>query len=279
MERIFCACAPGLEPLLAAELRALGLAAAETPGGADAEGEDAAALACLGARLADAVKLRGPRGSLDAAGAPLFRRGWRARVGAAPLRETLAAGLLAAAGWRGDAPLLDPMCGSGTIAIEAALVAARRPPGEGRTFAFERWPGHDPARTAALRARLAAGARAPPHPILASDRTQGALRLAQKNAAAAGVSGAVSFARADAALAPVPPGTGALVVNPPYGERLGDAEAAFAALARLLDRLPGWTAALLAPERGPGRLLAREPAVQLPIRNGGLRCRLLVYRP
>jgi putative N6-adenine-specific DNA methylase len=189
MERVFAACTPGLEPVLARELGALGLAAAAVPGGAEASGEDAVAIACLGSRVADAVALRlydGPeRGldralaearralggtaplavrrreghatvSADAAGAPLFKRGWRARVGAAPLRESLAAGLLLAAGFDGGEPFLDPMCGSGTLALEAAAIAARRAPGAGRRFAFEGWPGHDPARTGAVRARLAA---------------------------------------------------------------------------------------------------------------------------
>ena len=215
-QRLFAACAPGLEPYLAAELAELGLAARAVPGGAEAEGEDALALACVGSRLADAVAARlfeGPEAdlgqalsgararfgrsaplavrkagasvtlSLDAAGAPLFRRGWRARVGAAPLRESLAAGMLRSAGYTGEEPLLDPMCGSGTIALEAYALATRRPPGQGRRFAFEDWPGHDARRTARVRARLAAAVRPAPAPISASDRNAGVLRLAAKNLA------------------------------------------------------------------------------------------------
>src|SRR5689334_15785459 len=218
-ERIFCACAPGLEPVLARELAQLDLAARAVPGGAEAEGEDAAALACLASRVADAVLLRLWEGPADrlaegkgAAGAPLFRRGWRARVGAAPLRESLAAGILLACGFDGERPALDPMCGSGTIAIEAALVAGRRAPGLGRSFAFERLPGHDAARTEQLRAHLAARARPVPVPIHASDRNAGALRLAQKNARAAGVEDAIAFARADAATLVPPPGPGLCAV-------------------------------------------------------------------
>jgi putative N6-adenine-specific DNA methylase len=278
VDRIFCACSPGLEPFLADELRALGLEARAVAGGAEAGGEDAVALACIGSRLADAVKLRTRRGSLDAAGEPLFRRGFRPRVGAAPLRETLAAGLLAVAGWDGSRPLLDPMCGSGTIPIEAALLAARRAPGLHRRFEFESWPGHDARRTAAVRARLAAGQRAPPAPIHASDRNAGALRLARRNAADAGVETAVRFERADAAAAPVPPAPGALVVNPPYGARLDDALPAWAALRALLDRLPGWRAVVLAPSRRLEDRLGREPESELEVRNGGLRCRVLRFR-
>ena len=153
--------------------------------------------------------------SVDAAGEPLHRRGWRARIGAAPLRETLAAALLRVAGWNGDRPFLDPMCGSGTLAIEAALMAARRAPGLDRTFAFERFPGHDARRTARLRERLRAEARPVTVPIHASDRNMGVLRLAQKNAAAAGVEAVVRFERADAATAlPPPGGAGALRRQP-----------------------------------------------------------------
>jgi putative N6-adenine-specific DNA methylase len=311
-ERIFAACAPGLEPTLERELSALGLSARAVPGGAEAEGEDAVALACLGSRVADAVALRlyqGPpaglpaarrearhrfgeeaplavrrRGgeatlSLDAAGAPLFKRGWRARIGAAPLRESLAAGILLACGHDGNAPFLDPMCGSGTLAIEAALMAARRAPGMGRSFAFERWPGQDAARTERLRARFRAAERDPPAPIHASDRNGGAVRLAARNAAAAGVTGALKVERADAARVVPPPGAGLCCVNPPYGLRLGDdAPDAWRALAALLPRLAGWGLGVLAPERGLEKILGIEPAEVLPVRNGGLACRLLRYR-
>lgn len=310
-QRLFAACAPGLEEILAGELRGLGLTARAVPGGAEASGDAALALVCLGSRAADAVALRvfeGPEReltaalaaarrrfgagaplavrrqggaatvSLDAAGAPLYKRGWRARVGAAPLRESLAAGLLLAAGYDGSRPLVDPMCGSGTFAIEAAALAGRRAPGLGRTFAFERWPGHDLAATAAVRSRLAALARAPAAPIHASDRNGGALRLAQKNASAAGLEAFIRFARCDAAAAALPSGPGLLIVNPPYGLRLAEeVEVAWRALGALLSRAPGWRAAVLAPDRPLERLLPGDPARVLRVRNGGLPCRLLLY--
>jgi putative N6-adenine-specific DNA methylase len=308
-ERIFCACAPGLEPVLARELADLGLSARPVPGGAEASGEDAAALACLASRASDAVLLRlwegpaaGLRGgkreaaraagplplavrvagdratvSVDAAGAPLFRRGWRARVGAAPLRESLAAGILLACGWDGAGPFLDPMCGSGTLAIEAALIAARRAPGLARAFAFERLPGHDPARTARLRAALAARERPVTAPVLASDRNGGAVRLAARNAAAAGMGEIVRIARADAASVVPPRGPGLCAVNLPYGVRL-EARGAREALAALVPRLRGWDLAVLAPARGEDPLPL--PTVSgLRLSNGGLACRLLRYRP
>jgi putative N6-adenine-specific DNA methylase len=308
--RIFAACAPGLEAVLARELRGLGLEASAVPGGAEASGEDALPLACVGSRVADAVALRlfeGPeralgralaearrrfgaraglavrrhRGratvSLDAVGEPLYKRGWRARVGAAPLRESLAAGMLLEAGYDGSEPFLDPMCGSGTLALEAAAIAARRAPGVGRRFAFELWPGHEPARTAAVRARLGRLERAPAAPVHASDRNAGALRLARKNAAAAGLDAFIRFERSDAAALAPPAGAGLLAVNPPYGVRLAeDAGAAWRALASLLGRLPRWRAVVLAPDRALERLLPRLPARVVRVRNGGLACRLLV---
>ena len=311
MERIFAACAPGLEPMLARELVALGLDGRAVPGGAEASGDDALALACVGSRVADAVALRlfaGPerdlgaalasarrrfgRGadlavrrdaglatvSLDAVGEPLYKRGWRARVGAAPLRESFAAGVLLAAGYNGTEPFLDPMCGSGTLALEAAGIATRRAPGRSRHFAFEAWPGHDADRTRAVRARFAALEREPAAPIHASDRNAGALRLAQKNAAAANVDAFIRFERQDAATLPPPPGPGLLAVNPPYGVRLAeDVASAWRSLASLLSRLPGWRAVVLAPDRGLERLLARDPARVVRVRNGGLACRLLVF--
>jgi putative N6-adenine-specific DNA methylase len=302
-----------VEGVLAAELAALGLSARAVPGGAEAEGTDAAALACLACRTADSVLLRlweGPARDLaagrrearrlvgggvelrtrrdgdraivsaDAAGAPLFRRGWRARVGAAPLRETLAAAILLYCGWNGDRPFLDPMCGSGTIAVEAALIAARRAPGLGRSFAFERFARHDAARAERLRARLAALERPVAVPIHASDRNAGALRLAARNAAAAGVSGALRLSREDAARASPPPGTGLCATNPPWGVRLDEAAPdAWRALGVLLARLPGWDVAVLGPDRGYERLLPIAPVSVLPLRAGGAACRLLRYAP
>jgi putative N6-adenine-specific DNA methylase len=311
-QRIFAACAPGLEPALARELSALGLEARATAGGVEASGPDAWAIACLGSRAADAVKARlwegpaagipaarralardlpgvalearteGARATLsaDAAGSPLFKRGWRARVGAAPLRESLAAGLLLELGFDGSGPFLDPMCGSGTIAIEAALLAARRAPGLGRTFAFEAWPGHDAARTDAVRERLDALARPAPAPVLASDRNGGAVRLATRNAEAAGVRATIRIERLDAGDVQPPRGPGTCLVNPPYGIRLDrDVEASWRALATLLPRLRGWTVGVLAGDPGLGRLLPGRPTRTLDVRNGGLRCRLLVHHP
>jgi putative N6-adenine-specific DNA methylase len=311
-QRIFAACAPGLEPVLARELDGLGLSARAVAGGAEAVGRDAWALACLGSRAADAVKARlweGPASgvlaarrelahrmpgvalesrregdgatlSADAAGAPLFKRGWRARVGAAPLRESLAAGLLLELGYDGTLPFLDPMCGSGTIAVEAALLAGRRAPGLGRTFAFESWPGHDAARTGDVRERLSALSRDPPAPVLASDRNGGAVRLAGKNAEAAGMERFVRVERRDAAGVSPPPGPGVCLVNPPYGIRLDrEVEESWLSLGSLLARLSGWTVGVLSGDLAVTRSLPGKPVRTLEVQNGGIRCRFLAYIP
>lgn len=125
--------------------------------------------------------------SADSSGALLHQRGWRASGGHAPLRETLAAAVLRAAGYRGAEPLLDPLCGSGTIAIEGALVARRRAPGIGRRFAFQDWPGYDAKAFAALLDEARSQELPSTPPIVASDIDAGAVQVARDNAARAGV--------------------------------------------------------------------------------------------
>lgn len=163
--------------------------------------------------------------SLDSSGALLHQRGYRLASGKAPLRETLGAALVMASGWEPGTPLVDPFCGSGTLAIEAAMLARRLPPGRGRPFAFERWPLVDPSVVA--RVRDEARARTLPSavaPIIASDRDAGAIEAAMANAERAGVAGDITFiVRAVSHLMP-PPGLhrpGAVVTNPPYGVRVG----------------------------------------------------------
>lgn len=223
--------------------------------------------------------------SADASGALLHRRGWRQAVAKAPLRETLAAGMLLSVGYDGSAPLLDPCCGSGTIAIEAALLARRLAPGRHRSFAFERWPSFDPAAWRALLAEADAAAlpRAP-HPIVASDRDAGAVEAARANAERAGVAADVDVRHAPLSAVEPPAGDrGWLVTNPPYGKRVGDAEALGALWTRLgqygAQRVPGWTLGVLAADaRLAGTLETSYGAaldVALATSNGGLPVRVL----
>lgn len=186
--------------------------------------------------------------SVDASGDLLHRRGYRAETGKAPLRETLAAALLLGSGWAADVALLDPFCGSGTIPIEAALIARRIAPGASRRFAFMRWPAYDEHLWADVLAAAAAQSlpRAPV-PILGSDRDRGATAASIANAERAGVAGDVVFeTRAISAIEP-PAASGLLATNPPYGVRLGERRRLrdlYARLGQVVARHPGWAAAM-----------------------------------
>jgi putative N6-adenine-specific DNA methylase len=161
----------------------------------------------------------------DTSGDALFKRGWREDTGEAPLKETLAAAMLAAAGWRGraeDGPLFDPCCGAGTIAIEAAQIACGIAPGALRPFAFERWLPFRPQLPAwrELQRQAAQRVHAPAVAVFAGDVSFRMTDFAARNAERAGVRQAIEFKTADALqrLPPAPAGT--LMLNPPYGERI-----------------------------------------------------------
>jgi putative N6-adenine-specific DNA methylase len=220
--------------------------------------------------------------SVDLAGERLHLRGWRKEGGAAPLRETLAAGILRLAGWRVDEPFLDPMCGSGTLPIEAALIATATAPGLGRTFAFESWPAFDAAGWAALVAEARAAARMSPAPIIrGSDRHRGAIGSATRNAERAGMANIVSFERVDVADLMPPPGMapGLLVTNPPYGGRIGGRREDVAGIYRslgqtLAERFGGWRCFVLTPHRALAEATGLSVDEGLPLDNGGIRVRL-----
>ena len=231
------------------------------------------------------LRLQGSEGtvSIDTSGALLYLRGYRQEVGRAPLRETLAAGVLLLAGYEGEVPLLDPMCGSGTLVIEAALISLRRAPGERRAFAFERFPSHLPAQWAALKQAEREKARACAQPLFASDLHSGALGTARRNARRAEVLEHLKLERADAtALLPPTsaPARGLVVANLPYGIRVGE-RSELGALHRqfgaaLRRGFSGWRFALLTAEEKAEREvgLACDRIVELS--NGGIRCRLLI---
>lgn len=191
--------------------------------------------------------------SLDSSGEHLHRRGYRLAGAKAPLRETLAAALLIASEWDPRTPLVDPFAGSGTIGIEAALLARGIPPGLDRDFSFRHWPGWVPAvwNEVLVEARAGVLARAPA-PILLADRDAGAVEAARQNAERAGVAADLECRRAAISELESTPGTGALVSNPPWGVRIGEQRALrdlYARLGQILEqRFPGWRATLLLPE-------------------------------
>jgi len=219
--------------------------------------------------------------ALDSTGEPLAHRGYRPRGGPAPLSETLAAGMLMIAGYDGSRPLLDPMCGTGTIAIEAALLATRTAPGLQRRFACERWsfvPAHllRDERAAARELRQPA-----PQPVVASDHDRRAVAATRHNAAAAAVAEAVRVERRDLSEL-VPPGPGSMVVtNPPYGVRLGDVVALRGLYRSIGDalktRAAGCTAWLLVGDRELAGEVGLRPQRRVVLFNGPIECRLLRF--
>jgi putative N6-adenine-specific DNA methylase len=222
--------------------------------------------------------------SIDSSGALLHRRGWRLEAGRAPMRETLAAGILALCEYDPALPLVDPMCGSGTMVIEAAAMAHRLAPGAGRDFAFERWPMFEQAAWDKVRAFDMAGACSPAA-IVASDRDARAVEMAGRNAARARVDGDIRFATADFGKGKVPSPPGLVIINPPYGRRLGQRQQALR-LGRsigqtLAMRYQGWRAAVLCPDAAFVAALAagarRKPIKTPMLRNGGLRVTLALW--
>ncbi|MHC4920320.1 MAG: THUMP domain-containing class I SAM-dependent RNA methyltransferase, partial [Planctomycetota bacterium] len=215
-------------------------------------------------------------------GESLHKRGWRPIQVKAPLNEALAAGLLILSGWDRKTPLVDPMCGAGTFLIEAACMAADRAPGLQRIFAFEAWPDLDRRLWQQLRRDAERRAQDQIQTTLTgADHHGGALALARQGALAAGVADMIRFHHCDVrdfvptARAPH------VMVNPPYGQRLGDAEQARAAwdgLGNFLhQRCQGGRAFVLCGDRNLSRLLGLRASRRLPVRNGPIDCRLLCY--
>ena len=238
---------------------------------------------------------------IDLSGEALFKRGWRDAKGEAPLKETLAAAMLAAAGWQGreeDGPLFDPCCGAGTIAIEAAQIACGIAPGIQRRFAFERLLPFKPHQAAwrEMQRETKARVHAPKVPLFAGDVSFRMTDFAARNAERAGVAKAIEFKTADALQRHAPAPHGTLMLNPPYGERIGakgqgtdrtqgqafegggtPAEF-FSTLAGHWKRhYAGWTAWVLSPEMKLPSLMRLKESRRVPMWNGPIECRLFRF--
>ncbi len=220
--------------------------------------------------------------SRDTTGTTLHKRGYREAMVKSPLNESLAAGLLALTGWNGAVPLADPMCGSGTFPIEAAMMAARRAPGLLRDrWPFLAWPDHEPSVWAA--ACEEARARALPDPALpiyGADHHGGALDLARKSARAAGVERWIRFSECDIADFVADPLPQCIVLNPPYGERLEagvDLHPLYRKIGTALRRFPGATAWVLAADGALAVRIGFRATEQIKILNGALECRFYRY--
>lgn len=220
--------------------------------------------------------------SLDTSGALLHKRGFKEAVAKAPLRETFAALLLRQCGYDGTETVYDPMCGSGTFVIEAAEIAARLAPGRARSFAFEHLATFDAARWQALREAAHAKAMTPAVRAYGSDRDPNAIAMSRANAARAGVAGVTAFEPRSIGTAGPPGGPpGLVILNPPYGTRIGDRKklnALYRAIgARLREAFAGWRVGMITSEPA----LAKATGLPFlppgpPVPHGGLR--ITLYR-
>ncbi|MDZ4693813.1 MAG: THUMP domain-containing protein [Deltaproteobacteria bacterium] len=207
---------------------------------------------------------------LDLAGPALHRRGYRVAMTDAPLKETLACAVLALGQVTAEKAFLDPMCGSGTFAIEQAMRARRMAPGLGRTFAFERWPSQEHIP---LWKDLCEAARAEilpdcPAPIFASDQDGNAIAAARRNAQVAGVEKDIAFAVKECSQATPPAAEGTVCFNPPYGERVVAQN--FRPIARALSMFWGWYVVVISPERFLQPHLGQAAMFCHRLSNGGL---------
>ncbi len=222
--------------------------------------------------------------SLDGSGESLHKRGYRPILTRAPLNEALAAGLIMLSGWNPATAFVDPMCGSGTLPIEASWIALRRPPGlTRRRFGFQGWLDFDVARWAAIRdeARRGVGKHLAA-PITGFDQRNDAIGFSHANAKAAGVGHLLAFSRRDLReLAPPegPPGT--LLVNPPYGERLGDVKELrplYRTLGEIFrQRFPGWSCWVFTGNRELADAVGLPRRDDVPLFNGRIPCRLIRF--
>jgi putative N6-adenine-specific DNA methylase len=254
---ILVTCTSGLESALRDELRELGFEGRIVRGGVETQGDHM--LINLWSRIASRVLVDGE----DSSGELLHFRGYRQEIGKAPMRETLAAGMLRLAKWEPQEPLWDLMCGSGTLLIEAALIAHGTAPGAHRHFAFEKWRGAErfsalpktkPARACSLRG---------------TDLNAGALGVTRRNATRAGVLELLTLERADATKVKSTGPKGLVVANLPYGKRVKKADLT-SLIENLRENFSGWRFAFLMQ----GELDGLRPEASHPLSNGGLRCSL-----
>jgi len=216
---------------------------------------------------------------LDTSGNPLYQRGLRRLSVEAPLRENLAAGILKLTGWQPGTPLLDPMCGSGTFLLEAAMMALDIAPGNGRNFGFEKLENFNAGAWREI--QQTAAARVKPvgfQHIYGSDRDLRAVRVTRQNLQQAGLLEAVQIQQKDMTQLDAPESEGTLVANPPYGVRIGEQEELAALYPKMSETLKrkfaGWNTYFLTSDMRLPKLMRLSPSKKTPLFNGPLECRL-----
>lgn len=218
--------------------------------------------------------------SADSSGSHLHMRGYRQAVGKAPLRENLAAAMILASDWDSASPIVDPFCGSGTIPIEAALIAHSVPPGLNRDFAFLSWPIYDKSGRDRLLSEARENTRKEAAVVIGYDRDAGAVVSARANAERAGLAGRVNFEQQAISHFQPPESRGWIVTNPPYGVRVGERRALRDLYSRfgavLRERCSGWRLAILCAAPELEKALGLELQENFRTTNGGIRVRLMV---
>src|SRR4028118_1839458 len=221
--------------------------------------------------------------SLDSSGTSLHRRGYRPAMGPAPLKETLAAALIDMAEWEPSLPFLDPLCGSGTLPLEASLKALNIAPGLFREkFGFMTWRDFDESLWDKLWAEAENSELPELKEVIAGcDRDSDMLTQARTNAQQAGISGKIQFAQTELSQVEAPADSGVIICNPPYGERLGDATE-LGDLYKLLgdvfkQRFKGWTAFVLTGNKELAKRVGLKASRRIPVYNGSIACTLLKY--
>jgi putative N6-adenine-specific DNA methylase len=221
---------------------------------------------------------------IDTSGEPLFKRGYRTATGEAPLRENLAAGIVRLSNWNPLEALLDPMCGSGTLLIEAALIALNIAPGARRSFAFEKLKNFDSRAWDRLRlaAKIQETTRDGALPIYGGDLYGDELKSARENIAAAGLTDQIQLKQANVLEIPAPADSGVIVTNPPYGVRLSEGHELadfYPKLGNALkQRFSGWRAYIFTGDAQLPKLIRLSASKRTVLYNGALECRLLEYK-
>ena len=220
--------------------------------------------------------------SLDSSGTPLFKRGYKREQHKAPINECLAAAMVLLSGWKDDQTLLDPMCGSATIAIEAALIAANIAPNLNRErFGFEKWSNYDGALLAEVLEEVRTQSRPIRSKIIARDKDQRSLRQARVNVNFSGMKKFIDVQEGDFFEKNHPDEKGMLIFNPPYGERLGEEEKMNEFYSEIGSRLKheyaGWKACLISSDIQAMKFIGLKPDEKYPLMNGKLECQLRKY--
>lgn len=219
--------------------------------------------------------------ALDSSGVSLHRRGYRLHGGVAPLNEILAAGMVLLTGWQADRPFLDPMCGSGTLVLEAALLAGRIPPQwQRKKFAFQQWKDYQPEVWERVRREALAQTTINWPPILGYDRDFRALRIAEDNIAAAHLSGKIQLQKMPFEQLNPPPGPGLVVMNPPYDERIPVEQTAlfYKRIGDMLkQRYAGYDAWVLSANLEALKQIGLHPSRKITLFNGPLECKFLKF--